>query len=261
MPSYGKGWRPDIPDQRDQTFHPLAAGLMATPRPIAHSLRKMCPGVYDQGKIGSCTGNTVAAAIEIDLRKQRLKEFVPSRLMLYYDGRALENATTADAGASIRDVIKGAVKLGVCSESPQPDTLSVWPYIEARVLTRPTINCYAAAKKTLIKNYARIVQSMDAIGDTIAAGFPVTLGATLYESFESDEVARTGMVPMPAMSEKSVGGHATLIIGYDDERQLYEVRNSWGKEWGDHGYCWWPYSYVLDRNLCDDFWVVNTVGA
>lgn len=258
----GMGWRADNPDMRDHIFQPmlLATATMA-PRPKLVSLRSRMPGIYDQGQIGSCTGNALAAAIEFDLRKQSIKEFVPSRLMAYYNARFLEGATASDAGASIRDVVKAAVKWGICSESPQPNMAEVWPYDEREVLIRPRVPCYEAAKKTLVKNYARVDQNLDAICGTLAQGFPVIFGAALYESFDSDAVARTGKVPMPGTNEKAIGGHATLLCGYDDGRYVFIDRNSWGKSWGEQGYCEFPYSYILDNNLCDDFWVINTVGA
>jgi C1A family cysteine protease len=95
---------------------------------------------------------------------------------------------------------------------------------------------------------------------TLANGRPIVIGFSVYDSFESQEVAQTGMVPMPGSNESMLGGHAVLLVGYDDPRQLWIVRNSWGESWGDKGYFYMPYQYLTDPGLADDFWVLNTVG-
>jgi C1A family cysteine protease len=84
-------------------------------------------------------------------------------------------------------------------------------------------------------------------------------GFSVYESFESDDVALSGLVPLPAAHESMLGGHAVLLVGYDHERKLFKVRNSWGPSWGDGGYFWMPYDYVCDPELADDFWTLKTV--
>jgi len=103
------------------------------------------------------------------------------------------------------------------------------------------------------------VQTLDALKGSIAAGYPLVFGFTVDESFESDKMARTGMMQMPALHEKSLGGHAVLAVGYDDQTQKFIVRNSWGHEWGAAGYFFMPYAYITDSNLADDFWTIRTV--
>ena len=93
----------------------------------------------------------------------------------------------------------------------------------------------------------------------LAAGFPFVFGFTVYESFESDAVAQTGMVPMPGSTEAVKGGHAVVSVGSDDNRRLFYVRNSWGSSWGDNGYCYMPYEYLLSAHLANDFWTIRTV--
>ena len=103
----GYGWKPHLPDHRDQLYAaPLAKLTAAAPLPAKADLRKQCPPVYNQGNIGSCTANAIAAALQFDRKKQKLSDFVPSRLFIYYNERAMEHTIGSDAGAQIRDGIK-----------------------------------------------------------------------------------------------------------------------------------------------------------
>jgi C1A family cysteine protease len=93
----------------------------------------------------------------------------------------------------------------------------------------------------------------------LASGYPFVLGFTVYDSFESDAVAKTGVVPMPARRENVLGGHAVLAVGYDDKQSRLRMRNSWGRAWGVKGYFTMPYAYLFDDNLSDDFWKITLV--
>ncbi len=243
------GWRPDKPDFRDRcSFRRApAAGL-----PANVDLRPGMPPVYDQGQLGSCTGNAIAGAIEYMRKKEALPDFTPSRLFIYYNERATEGTVASDAGAEIRDGIKSVADLGAPAEAE-------WPYVESQFTVRPTDKCYFDARTDLVSSYARVDQTADAICACLASGLPMVFGFTVYESFEGDEVASTGIVPMPAKSEAVVGGHAVLACGYDVPRQLLQVRNSWGPGWGDAGYFWMPFDYVTDNNLADDLWMLSVV--
>jgi C1A family cysteine protease len=95
----------------------------------------------------------------------------------------------------------------------------------------------------------------------LASGYPFVFGFTVYESFESQQVAQSGVLSMPAAGETIVGGHAVLAVGYDDSKNAFIIRNSWGDGWGLAGYFYMPYAYLLDNNLSDDFWTIRTVGA
>src|ERR1700682_6646972 len=115
---------PDQPDQRDHLYAAPAQFLVALP-PSA-DLRRRCPAVYNQGQLGSCTANAIGAAIEFDRIKQKISDFVPSRLFIYYNERVIEGTVRSDSGAMIRDGIKSVASLGVC---PEPE----WPYRVRRV--------------------------------------------------------------------------------------------------------------------------------
>ena len=91
----------------------------------------------------------------------------------------------------------------------------------------------------------------------MAGGYPFEFGFTVYESFESQEVAQTGVVPMPQQTEKVLGGHAVMAVGYDDAQQRIIVRNSWGTSWGQQGYFTMPYAYLTNHQLSSDFWTIQ----
>src|SRR5215470_18313882 len=101
---FGLGWTPDLPDNRDHLYAAPLAKLRVLPSKV--DLRRHCPKVYNQGQIGSCTANAIAAAIEFDRKKQKLSDFVPSRLFIYYNERRIERSVAVDNGAQIRDGIK-----------------------------------------------------------------------------------------------------------------------------------------------------------
>lgn len=242
------GWVPDLPDRRDHRFR-----LHATPLPSSVDLRSSCPPVYDQGQLGSCTGNAIAAAVEFERLKQKLADFVPSRLFIYYNERAIEGTVNEDAGAMIRDGIKSVAKLGVCPENE-------WPYDVSKFTVKPNAGCYSDALKDRVVKYARVPQSLLEMKTCLAAGYPFVFGFTVYESFESAAVAESGMAPMPSTSEAVLGGHAVMAVGYDDAQQRLLVRNSWGAGWGMRGYFTLPYDYATDPNLADDLWTLRLVS-
>jgi C1A family cysteine protease len=165
----------------------------------------------------------------------------------------MEGTIPQDSGAEIRDGIKSVAQLGA-----PPET--VWPYVIGKFARKPPAKAYRTALKHQAIRYARVAQTEMGIQNVLAAGYPISFGFTVYESFESD-VGSDGIVPMPAPDESTIGGHAVVAIGYRQiRRQLYfECRNSWGPDWGDAGYFWLPASYVTSHSLARDFWVIEQV--
>jgi C1A family cysteine protease len=251
------GWIPDLPDHRDYI-------LRASPRalarlPVSVDLTNKCPAVYDQGEIGSCTANAIAGAIEFDQMKQKIRGvFLPSRLFIYYNERVIEHTVDEDSGAMIRDGIKSVAKEGACAEK-------LWPYDpkpfpgNVHLTKKPSVKCYKQALRHTAVQYERVPRVLAHMKACLASGYPFVLGFTVYESFESDEVATNGVMPMPAPREQVVGGHAVVAVGYDDKIARFRMRNSWGTGWGVKGYFTMPYAYLLNENLSDDFWKITLV--
>lgn len=243
------GWIPDLPDQRDLSFTPP---VPSAPLPSKIDLHALCPPVYDQGPIGSCTANATAAAVDFERKRQSLPFMTPSRLFIYYNERAIEHSTNTDSGAMLRDGMKTIAAQGVCTES-------LWAYNTTKVLVKPPAPCYQAALAHRTLQYLRLNQDLLSMKTCLAAGFPFVFGFTVYESFESAEVTATGKVPMPGPNEAVLGGHAVLAVGYSDASNRFLLRNSWGAQWGINGHFTMPYAYLTDSNLSDDFWTVRIV--
>jgi C1A family cysteine protease len=236
------GWRKQLPDQRDIVYRPKVTHL-----PAAVRLGNL-PPVKDQGNLGSCTANGLTSVVEFLELKDKHPYTPLSRLFLYYNERVIENTVRSDAGADIRDGVKAFNKIGCCPES-------VWPYVIKKFAIKPTAPCYNGAVAHGLIKYAAI-NGLAGMKSCLAAGFPFVFGFTVYDSFESDAVASTGVVPMPSPSESCLGGHCVYCVGYDDKLQRFICVNSWGTGWGNQGLFSLPYAYMSNQNLASDFWVL-----
>jgi C1A family cysteine protease len=246
------GWIPDLPDQRDHLFATPPPTLQTLPTSV--DLRPECPTVYDQGQLGSCTANAIAAAVEFDQMKQHLDHnFMPSRLFIYYNEREMEGTVNSDSGAQIRDGIKSVGAQGVCPENE-------WPYDITRFEEKPSDSCYKDAVQYRALSYQRVVRDLNQMKGCLAAGYPFVFGFAVYQSFESQEVAQTGHAQMPRAREQQIGGHAVVAVGYEESNQWFIVRNSWGTDWGMEGYFTLPYTYLTQPNLSSDFWTIRLVA-
>lgn len=254
---HGLGWIPDLPDQRDLIFD-AEAELAKLGVPLAPhiDLRAKCPPVYDQGKLGSCTANALAAAFDFDRHKEGEPFMSPSRLFIYWNERDIEGTVDYDAGARLRDGVKVLRKIGT---PPETD----WPYIINKFAKKPTAKSFTDALENQALTYQRILTPhSDPTHDMLAClthGYPFVAGIAVYESFESPEASRTGIIPLPHPSESLLGGHAILVVGYESDSQRFVCRNSWSKSWGDSGYCYLPFAYLTSHGLASDMWVIKTV--
>jgi C1A family cysteine protease len=244
------GWQPDLPDARDQVY---SAPAPVRGLPNAVDLRSTCPPVYDQGQLGSCTANAIAAAMEFDRKKQKLPDFAPSRLFIYYNERVMEGTVSSDAGAQIRDGVKSVSKIGA---PPETD----WPYDISKFAIKPPTKAYMDAKLDRGVQYQRVSQNLQQMQGCLASGFPFVFGFTVYQSFESATVAKTGVMPMPAPGENKLGGHAVLAVGYDTSARTMIVRNSWGTGWGMSGYFTMPFEFITSPSMASDFWTIRLIG-
>ena len=241
----------DTPDARDVLYAPTTAGVQ-TPLPEAVDLRPLCPPVYDQGSLGNCSGNAIAALMEFDLMRAKRDAFVPSRLFIYYNERVREGTVKADAGACMRTGIKTVVKLGAPSEE-------VWPYDPARVFTQPPASAYLAARTDLVRSYARVGQTLPVMQACLAEGYPFLFWFGCFPGLDLPQTYATGHIPMPGPGETRDGAHFMVVVGYDNASRTFLVRNSWGTGWGAGGYGTVGYDHMLSPELACDFWMIQDV--
>lgn len=243
------GYRKDSYDHRDMlmAFNPT----MALPSSVDLRKKVLLP-IYDQGQLGSCTAQALAAA-HLFAQKTTPKSgtpVMPSRLDIYYREREIEGTTQQDSGAMIRDGIKVLASGGVCPES-------LWPYDVTKFAVKPPAIAVAQEKQHKLLTYARVQPTSLAVKQAIAAGDPVVVGITVYASFESETTLSTGVIPLPQRGEQVLGGHAVLLVGYDDAKQTFILQNSWGTSVGDKGYFYLPYKYI-DIGLGSDLWTLKS---
>lgn len=269
---FGMGWLPDYPDFRDYTEEHEDVNKILTPTgvikaakslPAAIDLRAWCSPIEDQGSLGSCTAHAGVGIVEYYEKKAFGKYIDASRLFLYKVTRNLSH-WTGDTGAFLRTTMGALVLFGAPPEE-------YWQYKIADFDKEPTAFCYAFAQSyQAIKYYRHDPPGtakdvlLNRIKKYLAAGHPSIFGFTVYSSI--GQAGKTGKIPHPCKGEKIEGGHAIIAIGYDDKIKIKNsgscgiettgallIRNSWGRGWGDDGYGWLPYEYVL-KGLAEDFW-------
>jgi len=250
------GWKKDKPDTRDFKLrgisHTLPGAALARSSSVDNS--KKCSSVEDQGDLGSCTANMFAGIIEYNNIRWRSwpKKKQISRLFHYYATRLLEGTVNEDSGCYIRDTIKAGVQYGCVWERQ-------WKYDVSKFTINPPAKLWTSAGEHKVVSYHRIDDGdVETMKDTLAAGYLIGFGFEVYSNFMTQQMATSGELHRPGSHDVLQGGHAVVLVGYDDARKAFKVRNSWGKGWGLDGYFWMDYNYVADANLCNDFWVVNS---
>jgi C1A family cysteine protease len=274
MKKRAMGWIPDYPDFRDYTEKTEEIKLVLSAKgafkakslPVSVDLREWCSPVENQGGLGSCTAHAGAGIIEYYERKSFGRHIDASRLFLYKVTRNLMKVK-GDTGAYLRKAMGAMVLFGVPPEE-------YWPYTddEKKFDEEPPAFCYAFAQNYQTVKYFRHdpprtkpEEILKKVKTYLASNHPSMFGFTVYNSIEQAE--GTGRIPFPSPKERIEGGHAVAVVGYDDKMKIKNkygkvettgallIRNSWGKEWGEKGYGWLPYEYVL-RGLAEDFWSI-----
>jgi hypothetical protein len=243
----------DTEDSRDLMFKAEKLKVDNVILPVSFSLRDKMPDILDQGSLGSCGPSQISNCIKYCLKKLKFDEFQPSRLYMYYFTRLSEGyPLDQDTGITIRGGLKAIQKYGACSENN-------WGYNIPKYPIQPNSDCIQAGSSHITGfRYIRVQQSLVNIKQALFGGFPIIVGIKLYSSFESDQVAKTGTVPMPNIKrEACLGGHACSIVGYDDITQRFTLANTWNSTWGDKGYFTLPYDFVLNNSLTSDFWIIT----
>lgn len=280
----GMGWMRDLPDFRDYTpdhdkIKPLLKGMKlssAAAKSIksAVNLRAWCSPIEDQQDLGSCTAQAGVGLIEFYERKALGTHIDASRLFLYKVTRNLLG-WTGDTGAYLSTTMAAMTLFGVPPEK-------YWPYTTARpghadpsapdFDSEPPAFCYAFAQNYQSIQYFRLdppgispEDLLQRIKVFLAANMPSMFGFTVYSSYQYS--GTSGHFPFPCPRERAVGGHAVVAVGYDDAKTIenpfcgektkgaFLIRNSWGTGWGEQGYGWLPYEYVL-RGLANDWWTL-----
>lgn len=255
----GTGWLPDPRDDRDRTYKASKrVGAIYTP-PTVDLRGPLMPDVYWQDRLGACGPMAVAAMAHFVRRKQGTatpgdrSDWVPSRLFLYYEARALINRTSQDSGSTLRDNLIVTATKGLTKEK-------LWPYEVERFAEVPPPLAYQKAERFQVLQYLRVDNLLlSECLDCLASGYPFVVGITTYPSFRTPAVTATGIVPTPDPSrETPSGGHALMICGYDQGRRAFLARNSWSTDWGIGGYCWISFAYICSR-MAADAWTIRSL--
>jgi len=229
--------------------------------PASVDLRTLVPAaqwpVWDQGALPSCTAHAVAGTALFELiRAGGTPLFQPSRLFLYWAERVIERDPNAAADGFVRDGVQALLDEGACADAPAAGVPAgaIWPYDPAAFATKPPATCFAFAKEHRASAASYVMEALPHLRGCLAEGHPFTICIRLFPSF--DTAGATGDVPLPSAAERPdpIGGHAMSIVGYDDAKQVFLVRNSMGTQWGKGGYGTLPYAFVLDATLSDSFW-------
>jgi C1A family cysteine protease len=221
--------------------------------PARVDLRSYLTEIENQSQTNSCVANAVAGAYEY-LVKRHLGDdsYDVSRMFIYYNARAARDSQNEDAGCYIGDAIESLKEFGACSEI-------TWPFEESKVNKKPSEEAYEEAAKFLVEDVANVGVDLYAWKHALAEGHPIIFGVKLFKSFDAQR--KKGLVPMPSAveaSRESHGGHAMVCVGYSDKDKLFIVRNSWGTEWGDQGYCYIPYEYLTNEKFNHgDNWIIR----
>ena len=203
------------------------------------------PPIIDQGNLGSCVTNAFAFCVS----KQTNRRVNLSRLFLYAICRCIDyTPLNLDYGTTVRTACKSINQYGVCKEY-------IYPYITSNYTNLPSCNVFNNSKKFKKFNYTFISQNLISLKNCLYTNNnPIIFGFMVYSSFMTIDVATDGIVPYPDVDNETLeGGHCMCIVGYNDARQLFKCANSWGTSWGQDGYCYLPYSYILDVDLASDF--------
>lgn len=247
---YVKGYVPMKAAPNAKKFK-APAKLAATELPPQVDLRGKLTAVEDQGETSSCVANAMAGAYEYWIKRVTEQDYDTSRMFIYYNARWRNGDQDEDGGSIIQLAMEGLKEFGSC---PEPE----WPFEKELLFTKPNRTAYQAASETKIKEMQQVPLELEAWKQSLASGLPVVFGCLLFESF--DECNQNGgVVPMPdpqELSRESHGGHAMCAVGYSDREKVFIVRNSWGDQWGDEGYCYMPYNYLMSPELNGgDCWV------
>ncbi|MCU0325991.1 MAG: C1 family peptidase [Spirosomaceae bacterium] len=203
----------------------------------------------------SCVANAFAGAYEYLAKRQLGDSADVSRLFIYYNARYLADEQDRDNGSMMVNAIEGLKEYGACSEE-------IWVNDQGMITEEPPQEAYDHAANFRIMEAEYLETDLDLWRATLAEGYPIAFALNTFASFDK-ATSNRGRVPMPKPSDnvrETHGWHAMLCVGYSDPDQMFIVRNSWGEDWGDAGYCYIPYSYVINMDFNGhDSWIIKSV--
>lgn len=224
--------QPSPVDQRDKNYT-----VKNIPVKIETDLREWDSSVEDQLTLGSCVSHALTSCFELMTKQDTPEKFVDlSRLFSYYHTRVLEDTVNKDDGVlHIRNALKAANHYGICKEE-------LWPYVIENFAQQPWPHCYLDAAKRKVLSYQTIGSYVDIL-EHLTLSRPVMVGMSVFEGFMTVN-DKNPTIPMPSEYDYIVGGHAVAIVGYSLPKQHFIVKNSFGKEWGENGYCYMSFDYL-----------------
>lgn len=218
-------------DPRDYLFEDLAKQKCMKPNvPRIYSLKDKFPPVYDQGQSGACTACAAVGCDDYYYHAPKKKGWIPSWKYTYYNTKMLDDDLQADDGTCIDFALKSVRKLGACNSK-------VWSNDEPWN-KRPSEAAYRDGLKGHEITTFHRMKNLNQLKQAISNGYPVPASlAWAFKSYDDNFILNT-----PTKKEiNNAGGHAVVVVGYDDDRQLVEIRNSWGDWWGNNGYAYITY--------------------
>lgn len=209
--------------------------------------------VKNQGSQGSCTVFSVSSIYEYILKKSSFTEYDLSEAFVYYNVREKSNKVMEDTGSSLYEVISCIAEQGICMEK-------LFPYKPKDYTTKPGFEAYEDALQRLIKKAKNVNLTIDDFKSALSDGYPIAVSMRIYDSFGNNN---SGFIFRPTEVEirnKEYGNHAMVVCGYSDDERIFIVRNSWGKDFGDKGYCYIPYSYIEDAELTNMACIITQIS-
>ena len=230
----------------EEEYQPLAT--------IAPSvdLRKDFTVVKDQGDMGACSAFAMVGIFEYILKKNHQPEIDLSEQFVYYNARKADGASRVDAGTSLSEVIRTMMDKGVCQEH-------LFPYNPDNISQEPPVEAYDDAQTRKIVRAKVVRKDLQAIKSAVYEGYPVAISLRIFNTFNP----RKGFIRIPSETEiqnEQSGNHAMIICGYNDEARFFVVRNSWGRKFGDKGYCYIPYGYIENEALLNGACIISEIS-